>query len=359
MANGAGGQIAISRTGSLNMPSTNVDTMGGLSGWRWTNFVSESIKHNLEQLEEGSITGRRGAPPSYKGLDFGEGEIELEPNPNAFGEYLHLALGTRTTSQVCAAGSTGANSSGVGAGRSVHWHEFTPRETNFDERTFLEPGAVMVYKDTGSAFYFNGAVVNGLEINVVAKELLSAKASLMARDVVLLARTAAITSLVSSGGRPWVWDTVSVQVGPGPSSLAAHNAFEGLKIGVEVPLEGVALLDGTKKYGEMQQNDFRRTTLEGNLSFRNLDEYLAFTAYESRYLRITATNVNSNLLLGNPSSAFYFQLQIDIPNFKIVEYDAPIGGPSRITASFQGKAEMSDVGTAEIIVRLTNTTSFY
>lgn len=358
MASGTGGQIALVKPGSLyhTVNSANL----------WTNFVSESIEHTLEELEEGSITGRRDAPTSHKGIDFGQGDIVMEPNPNAIGVFLKAALGTLTSSMVTAAGSTGANS-GEEAGKPQFWHQFTPRQAAYSERTFLEPVGVMVYRDTGSAWMLNGAIVPGLTLDIQAGQLVGATANIMGREMRRIQRTAAIESLVSSGGRPWVWDMASIEVSTDATSanLAANQNFEQLTLDIQTPHEGVVLLDGTKFYAEFQPNDFRRININGTLSFRNQDEYDAFVAYESRRMRITLLNVNSNIALGNIASlnanAFlgYYGMRIHLPKMKYLSWGAPIGGPNRLQATFTAKAEYDDTDGNMLRVELMNVTSTY
>lgn len=353
MASGTGGQIAIHKTSSLYLDVTTATA--------WTNFVTESIEHNLEELEEGSITGRRDAPPSHKGIDFAEGDIIFEPNPNAIGHFLNGAFGTLVNSQITAAGSTGSNS-GEAAGKPTMSHLFTPRQTAFDERTFLEPYTVMVYKDNGSAFFNQGAVFTRLEFNMQAGALMGATVGLMARRVTRGERTAAINSLVSSGGRPWIWDMASVEIasgGTGVAFLTGNTNFEQFQMSIETPQEGVVLLDGNKNYAEFQPNDFRRVNISGTISFRNQVEYDAFISFEPRYTRLTMTNQNSVLILGNPSSAGRYTLTFDIPKMKFLTWSTPINGPNRLTTSFTAKAEFDDTAGFMITAELINVTSTY
>jgi hypothetical protein len=353
MPSGSGGQIAFYKSSSLYVAVGSTD--------RWTNFVSESIEHNLEELEEGAITGRFDAPPSHKGIDFAQGDIVFEPNPNAIGNPMMGLYGTLTTSLLCAAGSTGANS-GSHAGHAAYWHQFTPRTSAFDEFSFQEPWGIMVYKDVGSAFMAEGAIFTGLEMAFPAGQLVGATANIMARKVSRKARIAAVQSLVSSGGRPWVWDMASVQVSSGvtgSNSLVANTNFESISVNFQAAHEGVVLLDGNKNYAEFQRNDFRRVEISGTLSFRNQQEYDAFVAYESRFLRITARNVNSQILLGNVASAFYYTVTLNIPSMKFLSWSAPITGPNRIIANFRAKAEYSETDGYMIRAELINVTSGY
>lgn len=277
MSSGSGAQLGITRCDSLYNSVTSVDA--------WTNFVSEGVEHTLNELEEGSLTGYKDAPPSHKGLDFGQGDIQFEPNPNAFGHFMRGAFGQSSGSILTQAGSWGAGSAsplwdpfGTTTGLPVMRHRFLPRQSAWDERTFLPPYAMMVYKDVGSAFFFQGTVYHTIEWQIQAGQLVKATVGAMSRKVERYARTSSIAALRSAGGRPWVWDMASIQTGVNLAGLAVNQNFEALNIRLETPLEGVVLLDGTKNYAEFQVNGFRRVNISGTLSFRNQEEYDAFVA---------------------------------------------------------------------------------
>lgn len=341
MASGNGGQFAFSKIGSLYRDVNTVNL--------WGNFVSETLEHKLSELVEGSISGRRDQPNSYKGVDDGQGDLVFEPNPNVLGHFLKSWYGTLVSSTVTAATSTGANS-GQFAGAAQNFHRFTPNQNSFSDRTFLEPYNFMIYRDVGSAWLFKGAIVPTLKLDIQAGQLVKATASIMARQVDRIQRTAAIQSLVSSGGRPWIWDMASIELSTDTSTanLAARTDFEQLAFTFSLPHVGVSLLDGTKKYGEFSPSDFRKLTIDGTMSFRDQTAYDRFIAYEQARLRVTVLNVNSLLFLGNPASADvsaflgYPGMRIHIPAMKFTAWSAPITGPNRITAKFTAKAEYSE-----------------
>lgn len=354
MASGNGGQVGLAKIGSLY---TSVDTVN-----LWANFTSESVEHMLDELEEASINGRRDAPNSYKGLDHGQGDLNFEPNPNALGHFLKAWFGTIASSLVTDAASNGANSGDLAA-YGQQYHRFTPSQTAFSDRTFLDPYNLMVYRDVGSAWLFGGAIEPQLKINVAAKQIVKATATFMSRDVRRIDRIAAIQSLVSSGGRPWLWDMGSFEVstvGVASAALAAFTNFENFNMTFDLPNDGIALLDGTKKFAEFVPTDFRRIKVDGTMSFRDQDAYDAFVAYEARRVRATFLNVNSKLFLGNPSSADatkflgYPGLRFTFPQLKFTKWSAPMGGPNRIVASFEAKAEFSEADGISAMVELMN-----
>lgn len=355
MASGSNSRLATVRVTSFGI--TAVVTPDAANNWRWTNFVSESFEHQIEELMEQSIYGYADEPPSHRGLDTAEGEIEFEPNPNAIGQFMRGVYGVHSTQLLCAAGSTGANS-GPFAGAAVTRHIFTPRQDPFSTRCFLDPYQLLIYRDVGSAFVFLDTLFNGMELQLEAGQLARATVMGMARRITRNSQLN-VASLVSSGGRPFVWDMASVQIGPSVNSLAATDYFESVTIRLETPIEGVPLLDGTRTYGEMQKSDFRQTRFSGTISFRDQSEYDAFVAYENRYLRFNLSNVVSTQLLGNPSSAFYPTLRLDIPNFKITQYNVTVGDPNRLTAEFEGRGEYSEALGFSIQAQLTNIVNSY
>ena len=359
MASGTGSQIAIIRVGSLTLPNTTVMVGSFGGGWRWTNFVSESIEHTIEELEEGALTGNRDTPPSHQGASFGQGDVNFEPNPNAIGSWLYAATGVLSSQLVVDAGSTGGNS-GNFAGQAGFTHYFVPRQTEHDESSFNEPHAVLVHKDVGSAWLFNAGPITALSFNFTAGQLGTSRATLMSKAVGLMGRTSFVTSLVSSGGRPWIWDSVSVEIGPNSGNLAAISDFESMELDLTVPHEGIVALNGEKGYAKFPSSDFRRLAVNGTLCFQTNSEYEQFVNYEPRHLRITARqSASSSQLIGNPSSAFYPTIQIDVPAFKMTSFSAPVGGPNRLVASFRGKGERADAYGLMVEYLLTNVTSGY
>lgn len=357
MSSGNGGQLAFAKLGSLY---SDVNTVNF-----WANFVSESLEHKLEEVVEGSINGRRDVPNSYKGVDHGQGDINFEPNPNFLGHMFKANFGTYVSSTITAAGSTGANS-GNFAGAAQYWHQFRPTQTAFSDRTFFEPYNFMIYRDVGSAWLYKGAIVPTLTLELTAGQLVKATISVMARQVDRIQRTSAIQSFVSSGGRPWIWDNASIELsttGTASSALAARTDFESLKLSFEMATQGVAFLDGTKKYGEFSPTDFRKLTVDGTMSFRDQTAYDAFVAYDARRLRITMLNTNSFLFLGNPASVDatiflgYPGLRLHIPQMKFTSWSAPIGGPNRLQAKFTAKAEFSEADGFSTSVEMLNIVS--
>lgn len=341
MASGNGAKVALAKITSLYHDVNTVNI--------WFGFTAETLEHKLEELTEGALTGRRDEPNSYKGLDHGAGDVEFEPNPNALGHALGAWFGTIASSVVTVVTSNAANS-GDFAGYSQNIHRFVPSQLAFSDRTFLPPYNLAVYRDVQSAFIMKGTIFPTLKLMIKANELVKATGTIMARQVDLLDFTAGMNSLVSSGGRPWIWDMASIEYSPDVTSvnLAARIDMEELNFTFDMPHDGVPLLDGTKKYAEFTPSNFRSVKIDGSMSFRDETAYIDFKNYTQHRLRVTMLNVNSQLVLGNPASADptmflgYPGLRIHVPAMKFTSWSAPVKGPNRITAAFQAKAEYRD-----------------
>jgi hypothetical protein len=341
MASGNGGQFAFAKIGSLYRDVNTVNL--------WGNFVSETLEHKFDEVKEMSISGRRDEPNTYQGVNHGAGDVVMQPHPNVIGTFFKAWYGTYVASTITGATSGGANSGNL-AGAPQNWHKFTPNQSPFSAFTYLEPYNFMIYRDVGSAWLYKQSIVPQLKMEVQAGQLVKMTASIMARQVDLIQRTAGIQSMVSSGGRPWLWDAASVELSTDTTTanLAARTDFESLTFTFDLPCTGVSFLDGGKKYGEFSPTDFRKLTVDGTMSFRDQTAYQAFVNYNALRLRMTMLNVNSYLLLGNPSSADatqflgYFGMRIILPQMKFIQWSAPITGPNRITAKFQARAEYSE-----------------
>ena len=354
MAQGAAGQIALAKLNSLY---ANVNTVN-----LWTNFVSESLEHKFAELEEGAITGSRDAPFSFQGIESIDGDVAIEPYPGPLSHYLRAWFGSAVHSTVTAAASTGANS-GTFAGHPQVYHRYTPNQSAFDSRCFLDPYNVMVYRDVGSAWLYKGVIIPTLKFDFTAGQLVKATVSMMGRQGDRIQRTNGISAFVSSGGGPWVWDMTSVEVSTSDTTsagLAAFTNFEQLSMTLTMPHDGVVFLDGTKRYGEFSPSDFRRVNIEGTMSFRDHLAYEAFKNYTNLRMRLTMMNVNSQYSLGNVASLNaagflgYPGLRFHIPNMKFLSWSAPIPGPTRLQAKFTAKAQYDSTAGASIIADLLN-----
>lgn len=356
MASGNAGKVALAKIGSLysDVNTANI----------WFNFTDESLEHKLDELEEGALTGRRDAPDSFKGLDHGAGDVNFEPNPNAVGHPLYAWFNTIASSLVTAVTSNGTNS-GDFAAYPQQFHRFVPAQAAFSDRSFLPPYNLAVYRDVQSAFIFKQSIFTTLKLMIKANQLVKASATILSRQVDLLDYSAGMNSLVSSGGRPWIWDMASIEYSTDTTSanLAARTDMEELNLTFDLPHDGIPLLDGTKKYAEFVPSDFRRIKIDGSMSFRDEQAYIDFKNYTQHRMRITMLNVNSQLVLGNPASADqtaflgYPGMRVHLPSMKFTSWSAPVKGPNRIVAQFNAKAEYNTAEGFSCAVDLNNIVS--
>lgn len=353
MASGNAGKVALAKIGSLY---SDVNTAN-----LWFGFTSETLEHKLDELEEGALTGYRDAPDSFEGLSAGAGDVEFEPNPNAVGHPLFAWFGTLASSIVTPVTSVGANS-GAFAGAPQMFHRLIPSQVPFSNRTFLAPYNVAVYRDVQSAFIFKQSIFTTVKLMIKANQLVKGTGTIMSRQVDLLDFTAGMNSLVSSGGKPWIWDMASLEYSTDTSTanLAARTDLEEFNITFDLPNDGIPLLDGTKKNAEFVPSDFRRIKIDGSMSFRDEQAYIDFKNYTQHRMRITMLNVNSTLVIGNPLSADqtafmgYPGMRFHFPAMKFTSWSAPVKGPNRIVAQFNAKAERSAAEGFTCAVELNN-----
>jgi len=358
MANGTGGQMAVMAVTSLYHAVNSSELAANA---RWTNFMSEDITHAIEPLMESAITGNRHRPPTHEGLTTAGGNIQFEANPNAIGIFMRSAFGQSSGTVLTQAGSWGVGSVSAqwSATRGVVRHTFLPRQDEFSSITFLPPIALMIYKDVGSAFMCDGTIVPSIEFQLEAKQLVKATANVMVRSPTRIGRSNSVAALRSPGGAPWVWDMSSIQAGPSLSSLAADPNFESMTIKYSTPMEGVVLLDGTKKHAEFQANGYQSAEISGTISFRDQLDYDSFIGWGNSALRVTMANRRADMILGNPASAFYYTMDIIIPAMKYLTWTTPVRGPNRLTSQFTGVAELDVNSNYVIQIDVTNITSNY
>jgi hypothetical protein len=106
-------------------------------------------------------------------------DVNFELHPNAIAHSLRAWFGSSTSSLVTA-DFDGANS-GDFAGAGQQYHKFTPTQTAFSDRTFLEPYNVAVYRDVQSAWLFKGSIFPTLKLMIKQQALVKGTGTIMSR----------------------------------------------------------------------------------------------------------------------------------------------------------------------------------
>lgn len=299
------------------------------NSWDSVPIISESLTTNIEELIEEGMRGRFEESPSHEGLLTVAGDIVFEPHPVMLGHFLRGVTGQ--------ASSTAQDSSFL-------W-EFLPAANDFTPGVCaVPPFTLQVFRDVGSAYQLTDAIINALTIEVAGGAIKRATAGVLAR----------ISSLMDPGtpsyetGKPWTWDASSISI-----AGAANSDFENYAITFENNIEGVTLLNATKLHAKYMRNDHRRFGVSGGVCFINQAEYNQFRAVAEQRFLVTVTGAETI------ATSYFNVLTMDLPLVRYKTYEAGIGGPGRLTATFEGNAKYDTTSSYGIRATLVNTRATY
>lgn len=320
MAYGMLGHIGISRQNSFGTAA---------SSWDYLPIISESLTTNIEQLVEEGLRTRFEEGPTHEGILTVTGDIVFEPHPIMLGHFLRGVTGQASSTEVL-------------SGQGVYEWEFLPRQTDFDSKCALPPYTIQVYRDEGNAWEFTDSVIHTLTLEIAGGAIVKGTASVLSRISSLMTKTVPAYPT----GDPWTWNTASLSI-----AGTANGDIENITITIENPIEGITLLDTNKYHGKYKRTGFRNTRVFGMMDFASQTEYNQFRSQaEQRYL-VTLTGATL------PASAN--MLILDMPKVRYTAYPVNIGGPGRISVSFDGVCKYDTSSSYAIRPTLTNTRTSY
>lgn len=312
MATGAFGHIGIGKETTWGTPVTATD---------YVPFISESFVHEIEQVMENAIWVNRHEPPQYAGLETVKGDIVAEARPGSLGYFLRSCFGPPTTS-----------------GAGPYTHVFLPASGAFLTDCALPPYTIEIHRDLSSAFQFAGCVVDKLQLEFGAKQkILKLTASMMGKDVALITKTTPSLETAS----PWMWDQAAIKI-----AGVTNATLEGVSLTIENNLEGVALLNQTRKIGAIRFNGYIVGNLSLSFDVPNLDEYNRFKAQSEVALEVVLTS-GTNIL------------KIESSKTRYTAYPLNIGGPGRVSVSASAKLKYDSTLGGLVKVTLTNSKASY
>jgi hypothetical protein len=320
MGYGIGGHLAISKQNSVGTATSN---------WVYIPFVSESLTENIEQLQSESLKAIYDNPNMLEGINNVTGDIVFEPHPIYLGHFLNACIGNATSTLQT----------------SAYQHEFLPRQDDFDANFALQPYTVAVFKNVGSSYQYTDAMIHTLAIEITAGGIINATATVHARTSSLQNPTT--PSFISAD--PFTWNETSLQV-----AGSASDAFESATITIDNPIEGIATLNGAKVHSRVKRTGFRTINVAGDQDFSSQAEYNAFRAQTRQRFQFTITG--DNISAGGAESN---EITFDIPQCNYTTYASPVGGPGRITASYEGNGEYDVSSSYSLRATLTNTSASY
>lgn len=320
MGYGMKGQLGISAQQSFGTATTSFE---------YIPIVSEAVTTDVEQLMEEGMRQRFAEGPVHEGAETTVGDVVFDSHPVLIGHFLKGVFGSATTT------TTGA------ASGDYHEHEFVPTNSDFDTKAVTPPYTMEIYRDGGSAWQFTDTIFNALSIEIAANAINRVTASTMSRTTSLQNKTGA-SYLATSGMEPFTWNTASISVG---STAASGGIWESLTVSIDNQVEGVPLLDTTKRVGKFKRTSWRQVRVTGTVCFDDTVEWLKFKTNSQQRLLVTIddTNVTSLNIM-----------TIDIPQFRYETFPINMGGPGRITADVTGRAVYDTDSSYEIRVTLIN-----
>tara|TARA_R100000773_G_scaffold44610_1_gene46527 strand:- start:3260 stop:4216 length:957 start_codon:yes stop_codon:yes gene_type:complete len=318
MGYGIGGYISLSKQTAFGTATTNRVFIP---------FVSESLTENIEQLTIENLRTVYDSPNNLEGINNTTGDIVFEPHPTYIGHFFNACIGDAST--------TFSGSKAI--------HEFLPRQTEFAENCTLRPYTIEIFKNVGSAYQITDSLIHTLAVEIAAGSIIRCTATVHGRAYNKVAKQT--PSYIDAD--PFTWNETSLQIGG-----SANGDVESATITIENPIEGIPTLNGSKNEGKLLRSDFRNITISGDQDFSNQEQEGIFRAQTRQRFLFSITGDS----IGGGNNNF---ISIDAPQLNYNSFAYPIGGPGRITAAYEGKAEYDASSSYALRVTLQNTHTAY
>ena len=290
-------------------------------------FVSESLVENKNYLTIENLKNLYDSPDDLTGVNNVTGDIVFEPHPIYLGHFLRGCLGANPTSTLTT---------------SAYVHEFLPTQAEFAENCTLPPYTIGIFKNVGSAYQITDAQIHTLTVELTAGEIVKCTASVHGRAYSKVAK--ATPTYIPA--KPFAWNTASLSL-----DGVANSAFESATITIENPIEGVTALNASTNEARLLRSDFRSVTIAGDQSFENQAQEAEFRSEAPQRFLFT--------MKGEAIGAKFNTLTMDFPKVRYSTFEYPIGGPGRITAAYEGKAQYDTTSSYVTRFTLTNTLAAY
>ena len=326
MATGALGYMAISPQNSFG---TAQASFSGVP------FVSETLVHRLDKLPVQGIRATLIEAGAVPGIERSEGDVVVEPDPCGIGWFLRGIFGEPV--------STLTNTD---AGQ--YTHVFNMKFTDWTQKCCVPASTLWVWRGTQDGFQFTDLVFPRMTLTIDANALVRATFSAIGRTVSLTNQASVISNSMFQGAtdKPFAWNVASVSI-----AGTAPEVYESLTWTVDGMVEGVVVLDATRKYNKFGRRDRPTIRANGRIDLENLDEYDRFAAQSTNRLF-----VNLRPMVGTSGNG---QMLIDIPSFEYDSVDAQVGGPGRVSVDWTGRALYNTGSATAMTITLINTQTHY
>lgn len=322
MATGALAYMGISKQNSFGTATTS---------WHWTPFVSETLAHRIDKLAMQGIRNSLVEMGALPGIERSEGDIVLEPDPVNVGYFLRGVLGVPSSTLV----NTDAG---------IYSHIFEMRFSDWTQKCPVPASTVAIWRGVEEAFQFTDVIFPRMNVNIDANALVRATFSAIGRVTSLMAQPT--PDFGGATAQPWTWAVASVSI-----NGLAPEVYESIQMTVDGMLEGVVVLDATRRFNKFGRRDRPTIRLSGRIDLENLNEYDRFAAQTTVpfFVNLAEQVVSS----GSP------QMLIEIPSFQYDEINASVAGPGRVSVDWSGRALFNTGSGTAMRITLINTQANY
>jgi hypothetical protein len=286
--------------------------------------MSEDLSVEIERFGYKQIIASMGEPDDATGLYRVAGTIRASAHPGQMLPILKSALHSVITTSL-----TGP----------LYTHKFitTSGGADFSADCPTQPYTIEVFRDVGSSMQYAGCVCNALALTF-GEGAVMMESTWVGRRANQIAKSTA--TFVSSPGKPFTFDTVSLSVGGSGTAL-----IETMTVRVNNNLEGFGALNLSNVIAKVRRNNHQMVEVSGTIDFTDLSEYQKFLDQTEQRVFVHATKAAS------------FSLMVDIPRLVYTAFPTGIPGRERLTASFTGKGFVHPGSLNSIAITLTTVSS--
>lgn len=320
---GARGHIGLTKEVTFGTPVAAAD---------WVPFISESIKEEIETIQDPSIRTVLDENEPYQGLKKYSGDIALEAFPDVMGHFLRSAMGAPVTTVL------GTN--------EAYQHVFQPANTDFAPLCAVPPYTLEINRDLpgGQSVQYAGAVVDGLNVSFGTDQKVA-----QAQVSIIAAKRATVVKTTPTFGTnaPLLWTAGKVEI-----AAVANTDVEKVTVSYKNGLAGKATLDGGTEINRIYRDGLR--TLDLDLQFD--------LTTEAEYTKFLAGTVSAmNVVLEGPiiATTYKYTLKFEFPRVKYVAFPINVGGPKRLTVAAKAKPSYDKTLGYAVKVTLINLKTSY
>ncbi len=319
---GAKGHIGLAKETTFGTP---------VAATAYVPFVSESIKEEIELVQDPSIRTYLDESEPYLGLKKYSGDLTVEAYPDVIGHILRSAMGAPTTT--------------VKTTDQSYQHVFKPVDADFAALCAVPPLTLEVNRDLAQAVQYAGCVVDGFSFKCGSGQKI-------AQFVfnIIAAKRASIAKTTPTFGTvdPLLFNQLTFSIGG-----SANPDVEDVGVNFKNNLAGKATLAGGTEINRIVRDALRTADLDVTFDLTSETEYNKFLAGTVGAWQIKLEGA----VIG--TSTDKFTVQFDFPRVKYSAFPINVGGPKRLTVGAKAKVCHDKTAGYAMQVTLINGTATY